>query len=133
MLFVYRMTTVAQLKIVKTEFVRIHARMATHVIRAPNALFKIIVRFALVRQGLQVIRLSVASRSVLNQDHNVRQTTSAHHQRRASIKLVGILVSNVIHAVRMRNAVQFNIIQRVTVLRDGPVIHNVNATNVSVL
>lgn len=132
MLFVCRMMIVAHRKIVKIEFVKIHAKMEIHVIRALNVVLKIIVLFALVRQDLSEIHLLVASKNVLNLDRNVQPIMIVHHRRHASIKLVEIHVLNVIHAVKMLNAEQFNIIQPVIVHQDGREIRNVNATNVSV-
>lgn len=105
--------------------------MEIHVIRRPNVVSKIIGLFVLVHLDLLAIHLEIASKIVLNQDHNVPVTVSVHCQMHASIKFVEIHVSNEIHAVKMLNVEPFNIIQPVTVHLDGQEIHKFSATNVS--
>lgn len=78
-----------------------------------------------------MIRSQIVSLNVPNNDHNALAIVIVHRRRLVSIKFAEIHVLNEIHAVKMLNVEQFNIIQPVTVHQDGLVIHKFNATNVS--
>lgn len=65
-------------------------------------------------------------------NRNVRVTANVQPPKLASINYAVIHVLNEIHAFKMLSVEPVNIIQRVFVQLDGPVIHKSNVTNVSV-